>query len=61
MAVKQAVGTDDFARNIAEKLTANIGKIQYGTCAVVVVIHQGRAVNVKLETTERTTQKEEVQ
>jgi len=61
MTTKLTLDREGMVRNLAEKLMANISQIRYGTCAVVVTVHQSRPVCVKVETTEKTTQKEEVQ
>jgi len=43
-----------------DKLIENIGKIDYGKCAVIVTVHQSKPVSIKHEVTKTITQKQEI-
>ena len=51
---------ESLIQHISNRLIANLTQIQFGIVAVILTVHQAKAVGLKFEITEKTTVKEEV-
>jgi len=54
------MNVNELVKSISEKLIESIGKVRYGTCAVIITVHESNPVSVKHEIIEKTTKKQEV-
>jgi len=50
----------EMIKGISEQLIENVRQIRYGTCAVIVTVHEANPVGVKYEITPKIIWKEEV-